>query len=198
LPFPDRRIRPAPCPQGRILASSPGHATDPWTEEAAMSCEKLLDFLENQGVEYELVDHPHAYAARETAAKAGVSGRVFAKTVLVKLDGMMAMAVVPADHKINFNVLREVAGAGTISLALEDEFADRFPDCDLGAMPPFGNLYGMRVLVDEHLGDAETITFNAGSHTEALTMAHADFMRLVEPVVARFTFQPLLEFRDEA
>jgi len=163
-----------------------------------MPCEKLLEFLDLSGVDYELREHPQAYAAREVAAKAGVPGRAFAKTVLVKLDGEMAMAVIPSEHKLNFNVLREVAGAGTIALALEDEFAARFPDCELGAMPPFGNLYGMRVLADAHLGEAEAITFNAGTHTEALTMAYADFARLVQPEVARFTFQPLLEFRSEA
>ncbi len=163
-----------------------------------MPCETLLEYLKISGVPYELVVHPHAYAARETAAKAGVPGHQFAKSVLVKLDGEMAMAVIPAAHKLNFNVLREVAGAGTVALALEDEFAARFPDCELGAMPPFGNLYDLRVLVDDHLAEAETMTFNAGTHTEAITMAFKDFLDLVQPEVARFTFQPLMEFRGEA
>ena len=163
-----------------------------------MPCEKLLEYLAENGVDHELVDHPQAYAARDVAFKAGVRGREFAKTVLVKLDGLMAMAVIPAEHKVNFNLLRDVAGAETISLALEDEFEARFPDCELGAMPPFGNLYGMRVFVEGHLGDAESITFNAGTHTEAITMAYADFVDLVQPVTASFTFQPLLEYKGEA
>ncbi len=162
-----------------------------------MPCLKLLQYLEENAVDYELIDHPQAYAAREVAIKAGVHGREFAKTVLVKLDGMMAMAVVPAEHKLNFTLLRDAAGAETISLALEDEFEARFPDCELGAMPPFGNLYGMRVIVEGHLGDAETITFNAGTHTEAITLAYPDFIDLVRPEVASFTFQPLMEFKGE-
>lgn len=163
-----------------------------------MPCEKLLDYLDSNHVEYDLQEHPQAYAAQETAVKARVPMRLFAKTVLVRLDGLMAMAVIPSDHKINFNLLREAAGAGTISLALEDEFAERFPDCDLGAMPPFGNLYDMAVYADAHLASVETITFNAGTHTETITLARADFQRLVEPQPARFTFQPLMERRGEA
>jgi len=158
-----------------------------------MPCEKLLQFLDEKAVEYSLHAHPQAYAARETALKAGVPIRLFAKTVLVRLDGLMAMAVVPSDHKINFNLLREAAEADTISLALEDEFEARFPDCDLGAMPPFGNLYDMDVYVDSHLAVVETVTFNAGTHTETLTMRFADFDRLVEPDKAQFSFQPLME-----
>jgi Ala-tRNA(Pro) deacylase len=193
---------------------SPGHRSGAarWTDiaalrsraactrakEAAMPCEKLLEYLQENGIDFDLIDHPQAYAARDVAFKAGVRGREFAKTVLVKLDGLMAMAVIPAEHKVNFTLLREVAGAGTISLALEDEFEERFPDCELGAMPPFGNLYGMRVIVDERLGEAETITFNAGTHTEAVTMAYTDFVDLVRPEVASFTFQPLMEYRGEA
>ena len=163
-----------------------------------MPCEKLLEYLLENGVDYELVDHPQAYAARDVAFKAGVRGREFAKAVLVKLDGLMAMAVIPAEHKVNFTLLREVAGAETVSLALEDEFEERFPDCELGAMPPFGNLYGMRVIVDGRLGNAEAITFNAGTHTEAITMAYTDFVDLVRPEVASFTFQPLVEYKGEA
>ena len=163
-----------------------------------MPCEKLLDYLDRNEVDYELVDHPQAYAARETASKAGIPGRAFAKTVLVKLDGQMAMAVVPADPKINFHLLREIADADTITLALEDEFAARFPDCALGAMPPFGNLYGMRVIVDGELAEAQSIAFNAGTHTEVITMAYRDFERLVAPRTARFTYRPLHEYKGEA
>jgi Ala-tRNA(Pro) deacylase len=162
-----------------------------------MPCEKLLDYLDDSGVEYDLMVHPQAYAARETAQKAGVPGRMFAKSVLVQLDGEMAMAVIPADHKVSFNLLREAAGAETISLALEEDFEARFPDCELGAMPPFGHLYGMRVFVESHLADVESITFNAGTHTETITMEYADYERLASPTLAQFTFQPLLEYRGE-
>lgn len=163
-----------------------------------MPCEKLLDYLDENLVEYDLMPHAQAYAARETAQKAGVPISMFAKTVLVRLDGLMAMAVVPSDHKVNFNLLRQAAGADTISLTPEHEFEKRFPDCDLGAMPPFGNLYDMHVMVDMHLATQDTITFNAGTHTEAITMRYEDFERLVRPQLARFTFRPLMEYKAEA
>lgn len=160
-----------------------------------MPCEKLLEYLQENGVDYELIDHPQAYAARDVAFKAGVRGREFAKTVLVKLDGMMAMAVVPAEHKVNFTVLRDVAGAETISLALEDEFEERFPDCELGAMPPFGNLYGMDVYADGGLAESPAIAFNAGTHREVVTMSWDVFGELVAHRLARFAYQALHEDR---
>jgi Ala-tRNA(Pro) deacylase len=160
-----------------------------------MPCEKLLAFLESNHVDFELVEHPPAYAAREVAAKTGVPGRAFAKAVVVSLDGKLAMAVLPAEQKISFNQLRDASGASTISLTVEDEFAERFPDCELGAMPPFGNLYDMPVYVDDHLIDMSTISFNAGTHAEVVTMAYRDFARLVQPQIARFTFRPLQEYR---
>jgi Ala-tRNA(Pro) deacylase len=163
-----------------------------------MPCEKLLEFLAANEVRFELKEHPQAYAAHETAIKAGVPIRMFAKTVMVRLNGNMAMAVIRSDHKINFDLLRQAAGADTVSLALESEFEARFPDCDLGAMPPFGNLYHMPVYLDSHLAVVETITFNAGSHTETLTMAFDDFERLTKPHTAQFTFQQRMENKAKA
>jgi Ala-tRNA(Pro) deacylase len=160
-----------------------------------MPCEKLLDYLESNGVDFEFIEHPKAYAAEDVAHKAGVSERAFAKTVMVKLDGLMAMAVIPAVTKVNFNLLREAAGATTINLALEREFEARFPDCELGAMPPFGNLYGLKVFVDGALGENETIAFNAGTHREVITLSWDDFEELVQPQVARFAYQTLREDR---
>jgi len=160
-----------------------------------MPCEKLLEHLRDNGIDFDYTEHAKAYAAEDVAYKAGVPGRAFAKSVLVKLDGLMAMAVLPAAAKVNFNLLREAAGAETISLALEREFAARFPDCELGAMPPFGNLYGMRVYVDGSLAETEEITFNAGTHREVITMAWDDYETLVEPSLARFAYQTLREER---
>ena len=160
-----------------------------------MPCEKLLDYLRENGVDFTYHEHAKAYAAEDVAHKAGVPGRAFAKTVLVKLDGLMAMAVLPAAAKVNFNLLREAAGAQTVSLALEREFAVRFPDCELGAMPPFGNLYGLAVYVDGSLAETRRITFNAGTHRQAITMAWDDFETLVAPQVARFAYQTLREER---
>jgi Ala-tRNA(Pro) deacylase len=158
-----------------------------------MPCNNLLKFLDDNEVQYELLDHPQAYAARETAIKSGVPIRLFAKTVMVRLDGIMAMAVVPSDHKINFDQLRQATDATTASLALEHEFETRFPDCDLGAMPPFGNLYNMKVYLDAHFMAASKISFSAGTHTETITMEYADYERLAKPHLARFTFMQMKE-----
>jgi Ala-tRNA(Pro) deacylase len=158
-----------------------------------MPCAKLLEYLTENKVEFELTEHPSAYAAQDVAYKSGVPGRLFAKTVLVKLDGKMAMAVLPADSKVDFHLLRETAGASTISLALEDEFEELFPDCELGAMPPFGHLYDMEVFVAGSLIRADMISFNAGTHTEILTVPFWEFERLVEPRIGYFTFRRLQE-----
>lgn len=160
-----------------------------------MPCEKLLDYLAGHGIDFDFTEHPRAYAADDVARKAGIPERAFAKTVLVRLDSLMAMAVVPAAYKVNFNLLREAAGAATVNLALEHEFEARFPDCELGAMPPFGNLYGMRVFVDGSLADADTIAFNAGTHREVIIMAWEDYVTAVDPQVARFAYQALSEDR---
>ena len=156
-----------------------------------MPCAKLLEYLTENNVDFEMMEHPSAYAATEVAFKSGISGRMFAKTVLVNLNGKMAMAVLPADSKIDFQQLREVAGAETVSLAIEQDFDQRFPDCELGAMPPFGNLYDMEVYVAGSLINAETISFNAGTHTEILTLPFWEFERLVEPRIGYFTFRRL-------
>jgi Ala-tRNA(Pro) deacylase len=163
-----------------------------------MPCPKLLEYLEENNVGFELVEHPKAYAAKDVAFKAGIPGRMFAKTVLVKLDGKMAMAVLPAEDKVNFHLLREAARAETITLATENEFEEIFPDCELGAMPPFGNLYGMDVYVGGTLTRAESIAFNAGNHTEVMTLAYQDFERLVVPQVAWFTFRQVREMKGMA
>ena len=158
-----------------------------------MPCDKLLQYLTENKVDYELKNHPSAYAAQDVAFKAGIPGRLFAKTVMVKLDGKMAMAVLPADSKVDFHLLRETAGAKTIVLAVENEFEELFPDCELGAMPPFGHLYGMEVYVAGSLIRADSISFNAGTHTEILTMPFWEFERLVEPKIGYFTFRRLQE-----
>ena len=163
-----------------------------------MPCEKLIDYLTENNVDFQLVDHPSAFAAQDVAFKSGVYGRKFAKTVMVNLDGKMAMAVLPSDSRVDFSLLREAAGAETVSLSLEDDFGRTFPDCELGAMPPFGHLYGMRVFVSGSLIRAESISFNAGTHTEVLTMPYGDFNRLVEPRVAYFAYRRPLEKKGTA
>lgn len=161
-----------------------------------MPCSQLLHYLNENNVEFDLTEHPSAYAAQDVAFKAGVPGRLFAKTVLVKLDGHLAMAVLPADSKIDFQLLRELSGAGTINLAVENDFNDRFPECELGAMPPFGPLFGMEVFVTGTMIQAGMVSFNAGTHTEILTMPYWEFERLVEPTVGNFSFRRMKEMES--
>ena len=151
-----------------------------------MPAQKLRDFLNEHGVKYATIIHSPAFTAQEIAASAHVPGKELAKTVMVELDGKMAMAVLPASHKVNLDELREAAGASQLKLACEKEFADLFPGCEIGAMPPFGNLYNMDVYVAPALAEDEFIAFNAGSHTELIRLAYADFERLVQPKVIEF------------
>jgi len=152
-----------------------------------MPAKQLKDFLDKEGIKYIGIIHSTAYTAQEVAASAHITGRELAKTVIVELDGRMAMAVLPANRKIVLQDLREVTGSDEVKFASEEEFQERFPGCETGAMPPFGNLYGMEVYVAEGLTENEEIAFNAGSHTEVLRMAFKDFERLVRPKVMSFT-----------
>jgi Ala-tRNA(Pro) deacylase len=152
-----------------------------------MPTQRLREFLDTNRVKYIKIEHSPAYTAQEIAATAHIPGKELAKSVIVKLDGQMVMAVLPADHRINFDKLREVSGAGKVTLADESEFSELFPDCSLGAMPPFGNLYGMDVLVDESLTKGDKIAFNACTHTELIRLSYRDFAALVKPKVFRFT-----------
>jgi Ala-tRNA(Pro) deacylase len=148
-----------------------------------MPSNKLKAFLDSQGVKYISVSHSPAYTAQEIAASAHIPGKELAKTVIVKLDGRLAMVVLPASAQVSFSSLKAAAGVGDVDLADEDEFKDRFPDCELGAMPPFGNLYGMQVYVAKTLTYDKEIAFNAGSHAELVKLAYADYQRLVDPIV---------------
>ena len=152
-----------------------------------MPVRKLKEFLDREKIKYVSIIHSTAYTAQEVAASAHVTGKELAKVVIVELDGKMAMAVLPANRKIVLQDLREVTGCDEVKFASEDEFRARFPDCETGAMPPFGNLYGMDVYAAESLIDNEEIAFNAGSHTEVIRVAFRDFERLVHPKVMRFT-----------
>ncbi len=152
-----------------------------------MPVKKLKEFLDKEKIKYVSIVHSPAYTAQEVAASAHITGRELAKTVIVQLDGETAMAVLPANRKIVLQDLREVTGADQVKFVPEDEFKKRFPDCETGAMPPFGNLYGMEVYAAASLAENEFIAFNAGSHTEAIKLPYADFERLVRPKVVSFT-----------
>lgn len=152
-----------------------------------MPVKKLKELLDRHNIEYSVITHTPSYTAQGTAATAHVSGNVLAKTVMIKADGKMAMAVLPASLKVNFDLLREVTGADKVTLASEQEFQNLFPGCEVGAMPPFGNLYGIDVYVSEELAADEEICFNAGTHTELIKMSYSDFESLVKPKVVSLT-----------
>ena len=152
-----------------------------------MPVQKLKRFLDENDVKYVSISHSQAFTAQEVAASAHVPGKELAKVVMVKLDGELAMAVLPAPSQVNLEALRRVAGADEAELAGEEEFEELFPDCEVGAMPPFGNLWDVEVYADEDLREDEEIAFDAGSHTELVRLSYADFERLVEPTVADIT-----------
>jgi len=152
-----------------------------------MPATKLKEFLQKENVKYVSILHSTAYTAQEVAASAHVTGKELAKTVIVELDGEMAMAVLPANRKIVLQDLREVTGSDQVKFATEEEFSLKFPECETGAMPPFGNLYGMDVYLAESLTANDQIAFNAGSHSEVIRMSFIDFGRLVKPKVVSFT-----------
>jgi Ala-tRNA(Pro) deacylase len=151
-----------------------------------MPVEKLREFLDENRIKYIVISHSRAYTAHEIAASAHIPGQEMAKTVMVKLDGRLAMAVLPASELIDLDLLADAAFAERAEIADEEEFRDRFPDCAVGAMPPFGNLYGTDVYVAESLAEDDEIAFNAGSHTELVRMAYPDYARLVKPRILRF------------
>jgi Ala-tRNA(Pro) deacylase len=152
-----------------------------------MPLKKLRDFLDSKNIKYMTINHSKAYTANEIAATAHIPGKELAKTVMVKVDGKMTMTVLPASYKVNFELLQEATGASNVELSSEQEFKDMFPGCEIGAMPPFGNLYGMEVLVDKSLCEDEEIAFNAGSHTELIRLSYKDFEGLVKPKVVKFS-----------
>jgi Ala-tRNA(Pro) deacylase len=151
-----------------------------------MPATKLKEFLDSQGVKYVNIAHSLGYTAQEVASLAHIPGRELAKTVMVYLDDKLAMAVLPASLHVNLSRLKDIAGARTITLATEREFRAAFPDCETGAMPPFGNLYNIPVYVDISLALDDEIAFNAGTHRELVRMKYLDFERLVKPARGEF------------
>ena len=148
-----------------------------------MACAKLQEYLDSHHIKYESIKHSPSFTAQEIAASAHIPGKKMAKTVVVKIDGEMAMVVLPAPQMVRINHLKAETGAQEVALASEEEFKGRFPDCEVGAMPPFGNLYEMDTYVEGSLAEDHEITFNAGTHTELIRMAFADFQNLVRPKI---------------
>ena len=151
-----------------------------------MPVKKLKEFLDTHNIKYVIISHSRAFTAQETATSAHIPGKELAKTVMVKVNGKMAMAVLPSSYKVDLDLLKKATGSNKAEIATEKEFKDLFPGCEIGAMPPFGNLYGMEVFVAESLAEDEEIAFNAESHRELIKMAYKDFERLVKPKIAKF------------
>jgi len=153
-----------------------------------MKCkERLAAYLKENGVKFQQMTHTTAYTSQEVAAAQGVSGKQLAKVVIVKADDKPAMLALQASAMVDFKKAPKVLGAKTVRLAKEGEFADLFPDCEVGSMPPFGNLYNVPVCVDEGLAAVKDIVFEVGSHTATFKVAYADFARLANPKVAAFS-----------
>ena len=142
---------------------------------------RLHNFLDERHAPYTTLTHDRTITAHETAAATHVGNQTFAKTVMLKIDGTLAMMVMPAAYRVELVRLSRALGGREVELAQEDEFKDAFPDCELGAMPPFGNLYGMPVYVDSRLAAQREIAFNAGSHTDMVRMPYTEFEKLAQP-----------------
>jgi Ala-tRNA(Pro) deacylase len=146
----------------------------------------LKEFLESNDVQYSVHSHPQAFTAQEVAALQHVKGRLLAKVVIVRADGALRMLVLPADHRVDFDKLTAALGVSDVALASEADFESVFPGSEVGAMPPFGNLYGLPVHADRSLERDTEIVFNAGSHTQTMKIPYRDFVALAKPVMADF------------
>jgi Ala-tRNA(Pro) deacylase len=151
-----------------------------------MPSRKLKEFLDKNNIKYITIQHSPAYTAQEIAASARIHGKELAKTVIIKKDGKLAMAVLPANYHVDVEVLKKATGANSLTIATEQEFKDAFPECEIGAMPPFGNLYGMETFAEDSLAENKDIVFNAGTHTELIRISYADFVNLVKPKILTF------------
>jgi Uncharacterized conserved protein len=151
-----------------------------------MPVAKLVEFLNTNNIKFVSIRHSKAYTANEIAHSAHIHGQELAKTVVIRVNGKMALAVLPASGRVHPDMLKEAIGAETVSVCNEREFLDKFSGCELGAMPPFGNLYGMDVYVSTALTEDKEIAFNAGTLTELIRLSYKDFENLVKPKIVRF------------
>ena len=150
---------------------------------------RLKELLDEAKVSYEVYNHPLAYTAQEIAAQQHFSGKEMAKVVMLEVDHRLIMGVIPGSRKVDLNTAKASLAAKEVRLATEDEFVSRFPECESGAMPPFGNLFGLPVVVDPALEKDEYIYFNAGNHVQTVRITYRDFAQLVRPQIARLVEQ---------
>lgn len=154
-----------------------------------MPAEKLKKLLDDRRIKYVAINHSPAYTARETAASMFVPRNEFAKSVIVDLDGNKVIAVVPASRHVDLDALAALAGAKQARLASEDEFKLLFPDCEIGAMPPFGSLYSMRIYADEMIREIDDICFNAGTHAQIIRMDSSDLLAIEQPAIGQIAIK---------
>jgi Ala-tRNA(Pro) deacylase len=155
-----------------------------------MATRRLTEFLDGHRVKYVIVHHSPAFTAQEVAASSHISGHRMAKTVVVKIDHEFALAVVRATDDVDMLLLSDVAGTSNCELAAQDEFVDRFEGCEIGAIPPFGTIFGLPTYVDTELSKEAVIAFNAGSHSAVAVMDWPDYRRLARPKIASIAFEP--------
>ncbi len=152
--------------------------------------ERLEAHLREHKVPFQTQHHAKVFTAQEVAGSEHIPGKMFAKVVMVIADGKLVMLALPASYVVDLGKVKAALGAQDVRLAEEAEFGSAFPDCDVGAMPPFGNLYDVPVYVDEALAEDETIVFEAGTHTDTMSLKYADYERLTKPTVVSFSRRP--------
>jgi Ala-tRNA(Pro) deacylase len=152
-----------------------------------MPVKRLKEFLDGHDIKYVSISHSPAYSAQTIAESAHIPGKELAKTVIEKINDEFAMVILPASYRVHLGHLKAAVSASHVELATETELENLFPDCERGAMPPFGNLYDMDVYVAEQLTENDEIAFSAGSHTELNRMSYKDFERLVTPKITALT-----------
>ena len=158
-----------------------------------MKCQEQLEqYLRERKVAYQIQHHPQAYTAQQIAECEHISGKKVAKSVVFLTDNMKVLLVLPASHRVDIDKVRALLGTQNVTLAHEEEFRSNFPNCEVGSMPPFGNLYSIPVYVEESLTRQENIVFPIGTHTETMSLKYAEFARLVQPKVAEFALKPTL------
>jgi Ala-tRNA(Pro) deacylase len=159
------------------------------------SKERLEAYLREHQVPYQEQQHARAFTAQDVAATEHIPGKLVVKVVIAFADGKMVMLALPASYRVDFARAGEALGAREVRLASEAELHAAFPDCEVGAMPPFGNLYQLPVYVDRHLAEDETIVFPVGTHTETMRLRYTDFARLVNPTVVEFAYPAQMALR---
>ncbi|MBX3009373.1 MAG: YbaK/EbsC family protein [Melioribacteraceae bacterium] len=153
-----------------------------------MPLNKLKEYLDSNQIRYVTIKHSLAFTAQEIAASAHIKGKDIAKTVILKVEGKLTMFVLPGSYKVDIEKVKEVLNTSNVRLADEMEFKDKFADCEIGAFPPFGNLYDIDVYCENALLQDENIAFNSCSHTQLFQMKLQDYINLVHPMILNFAY----------